>query len=111
MKIVNPLSVKGTKENIQTVLHVLAGGNNCDGHPYDQMVIAADYIDTLEKTGIAIIPVIDELKTLKGKIELKDERTLNQCIERLKVIAAVFYMLEKIEGEDRADTSQEKTAG
>lgn len=48
MKIVNPMSVNGTKENIQTVLRVLAGGNNCDGAPYDQMVAAANYIDELE---------------------------------------------------------------
>lgn len=50
MKIVNPLSVTGTKETIQTVLRVLASQNNCDGEPYDQMQIAAEYIDRLEHT-------------------------------------------------------------
>lgn len=50
MNIVNPLSVKKSKEPIQTVLRVLAGQNNCDGEPYDQMQIAAEYIDRLERT-------------------------------------------------------------
>lgn len=49
-KIKNPLSVKGIEENISTVLRVLAGGYNMDGHPYDQMQEAADYIDELCKT-------------------------------------------------------------
>jgi len=33
---------------IQTVLRDIAGQENCDGMPYGQMVIAADYIDGLE---------------------------------------------------------------
>jgi hypothetical protein len=50
MKLIrNPLSVKGIKEPIQTVLRVLASQNNCDGEPYDQMQIAANYIDQLER--------------------------------------------------------------
>jgi hypothetical protein len=48
-KITNPMSVKGTKEHVSTVLRVLAGKNNCDGSPYDQMQEAAEYIDFLEK--------------------------------------------------------------
>ena len=47
--IVNPLSVGKKKEPIQSVLRALAGQNNCDGEPYDQMQEAADYIDKLEK--------------------------------------------------------------
>lgn len=46
--IVNPLSVNGVKQPVQTVLRCLAGQNNCDGDPYDQMIAAADYIDQLE---------------------------------------------------------------
>lgn len=49
MEIINPLSPKKTKEHISTVLHALAGQNGCDGEPYDQMQIAADYILILEK--------------------------------------------------------------
>lgn len=48
MKIVNPLSPSGKKEDIKTVLYALAGQNNCDGEPYDQMQLAADYINDLE---------------------------------------------------------------
>jgi hypothetical protein len=48
MEIVNPLSVNGSLEPIQTVLRVLAAQGGCDGEPYDQMQLAADYIDELE---------------------------------------------------------------
>lgn len=43
----NPLS--GQKESIQATLRSLAGQENCDGEPYDQMMQAAEYIDKLEK--------------------------------------------------------------
>ncbi len=33
---------------ISLVLATLASGENCDGEPYDTMVIAARYIDSLE---------------------------------------------------------------
>lgn len=46
--IVNPLSPTMKEEKIQTVLYALAGQNNCDGEPYDQMQAAADYINDLE---------------------------------------------------------------
>ena len=46
MKIDNPLSFKQAK--IQSVLKQLAAQENCDGEPYDQMVLAAEYIDKLE---------------------------------------------------------------
>ena len=48
MKIINPLSPKGTKEHISVVLHALASQGGCDGEPYDQMQMAADYILELE---------------------------------------------------------------
>ena len=48
MKIINPLSPKGTKEHISIVLHALASQGGCDGEPYDQMQMAADYILELE---------------------------------------------------------------
>jgi len=49
-QIVNPLSVKGDKEPITSVLRVLASQENHDGSPYDQMIDAADYIDELVQT-------------------------------------------------------------
>jgi len=97
MKTVNPMSVKETKEDIQTVLRVLAGGNNCDGSPYDQMQIAADYIDNLEAVGSNIVPIIDKMKPLLLKIEYADAKILLECIETLKVIAACFYMYKSVE--------------
>lgn len=48
LKIVNPLSYKGTLEPISTVLRALAGQENCDDEPYNQLMVAADYIDALE---------------------------------------------------------------
>ena len=48
MKIVDPLSVKGNKTHISTVLIGLASQENCDGEPYDQMMLAAEYICKLE---------------------------------------------------------------
>ena len=50
MKIINPLSPRRIKEDIKTVLRVLAGQGGCDGEPYDQMQAAADYIAELEET-------------------------------------------------------------
>jgi len=42
-KIVNPLTDK--KENISSVLYSLASQNGCDGEPYDQIQVTADYIN------------------------------------------------------------------
>ena len=47
MNIVNPIAVNGAKQPIQSVLRILAG-NGPDGFPYDQMVVAAGYIDRLD---------------------------------------------------------------
>ena len=44
-KIKHPLTGKMTP--ITTVLKDLAGQENCDGEPYDQMMEAAHYIDKL----------------------------------------------------------------
>lgn len=48
MKIINPLSPNNIEEDIKTVLYALAGQGGCDGEPYDQMQVAADYIAELE---------------------------------------------------------------
>lgn len=50
MKIKNPLAVNQERlYPIQSVLKDLAAQENCDGEPYDQMQLAADYITLLEK--------------------------------------------------------------
>ena len=36
-------------QHISTVLHAMAAQENCDGEPYDTMIIAADYIKVLER--------------------------------------------------------------
>jgi len=61
MKIINPLSPKETKEDIKTVLRVLAGQGGCDGMPYDQMQKASDYIEQLEA----------KIKRLNKKLNLR----------------------------------------
>ena len=63
MKIENPLSANEIKEHISTVLFALAGQNNCDGVPYDQMQIAGEYILQLEK----------QIKELKERLENHDK--------------------------------------
>ena len=51
MKLIkHPLRVRDIPAPIQTVLRDLAGQEGCDGEPYDQMMLAADYIDHLEKS-------------------------------------------------------------
>lgn len=54
MKIINPLSVKKELMDIQDVLITLASQNNCDGYPYDQMMVAAEYITTIEQRAKAL---------------------------------------------------------
>jgi hypothetical protein len=46
LKILNPLT--GNQEPVASVLRSLAGQENCDGPPYDQMQEASDYIAKLE---------------------------------------------------------------
>lgn len=49
MKIKHPLAVNQERlYPIQSVLKDLAAQENCDGEPYDQMQLAADYITDLE---------------------------------------------------------------
>ena len=45
----NPVSPYETKLPISSVLRILASGENCEGSPYDQMIEAADYIESLIK--------------------------------------------------------------
>lgn len=61
MKIINPLSPKGTKEHISVVLHALASQGGCDGEPYDQMQMAADYILELEAKIKLMAIVVNDL--------------------------------------------------
>jgi hypothetical protein len=64
MKIVNPLSPKGKKEHISAVLHAMAGQGGCDGEPYDQMQMAADYILELEAKIELTVKVIRDLHSI-----------------------------------------------
>lgn len=64
MKIINPLSPKKTKEHISVVLHALAGQGGCDGQPYDQMQMAADYILELEAKIELTVKVIRDLHSM-----------------------------------------------
>jgi len=66
--------------------------------------MSEDSFSTLKQ---ALIPVIDDLKTLIGKVAPDDERVLNKSINTLKIIAASAYAMEK----QNADSAQEKTAG
>ena len=45
---------------IQTVLMDLAGQENCDGEPYDQMVEASEYISELEGKLKTVLKIIEE---------------------------------------------------
>lgn len=67
MKIINPLSPKKTKEHISTVLHALASQNGCDGEPYDQMQIAADYILELETKLLFTADILADLHHMLNK--------------------------------------------
>lgn len=62
--------------------------------------------DSLNILKQALIPVIDDLKKLKGKVEIEDGRILDKSINILKIIAASAYAMEK----QNADSAQEKTA-
>ena len=48
MKITDPLSINRKEGEIKSVLRNLASQESCDGEPYDQMILAADYIEYLE---------------------------------------------------------------
>lgn len=48
MKIFDPLDVNGRHRDIASVLMGIAGQENCNGEPYDQIQQAAEYIRILE---------------------------------------------------------------
>ncbi len=52
----NPISHFGKPVPIQSVLRILAGQEGCNGHPWDQMIQAADYIDFLQQNAEHIHP-------------------------------------------------------
>ena len=76
MKIINPLT--GNEESIVSVLRSLAGQDGCDGEPYDQMQIAAEYIEQLEL----------KVKTLKSNIIVTKGGLLYKDGQLLDVISA-----------------------
>lgn len=97
MVIVNPISVKNSKERIQLVMRIVASQENQDDMVANLLIQAADYIDTLENIRLALSDVIKNLQPLVPRMELKEGRILSQSIEELKVFAASFYLLEKAE--------------
>jgi hypothetical protein len=67
MLIKHPLNIEKRMYPIQDVLRDLANQEHGDGVPYDQMVMAADYIDSLENT-------IKSLKEVTTKTNDKQKR-------------------------------------
>jgi hypothetical protein len=97
MVIVNPISVKNSKERIQLVMRIVASQENQDDMASNLLIQAADYIDSLENIRLALSDVIKNLQPLVPRMELKDGKILSQSIEELKVFAASFYLLGKAE--------------
>ena len=98
MVVVNPLSVKNTKERIQLVMRLVASQENQDDQVSNLLITAADYIDALENIRLALTDVIKNLQPFVLKMELKDGKILSENLEQLKVFAATINFLEKVEG-------------
>lgn len=84
----NPLKF-GIMEPVSGVLRQLAAQENCDGEPYDQMVLAAEHIDALEA----------ELKSIQ-----KEEETLEETLSKVEftskhIVHKVDPPVELSEGE------------
>lgn len=62
--IINPLSIKRTKERIEVVLHAIAGQGGKDGYPWDHIQEAADYIDRLKECLKPVASVYEKFKHL-----------------------------------------------
>ena len=93
MEIVNPLSPSGAKEDIKTVLYVLAGQGGRDGEPYDQMQEAGDYIATLEaelerweQSRDGVLSQLEEIECSKMALEAENKR-LKELLE-----SETFYL-------------------
>lgn len=82
MKIKNPLSPKGTEEHITTVLYALAGQGGCDGTPYDEMQIAADYILELERK-INKDDIMEKVKKIVDSIRTDEMEKLKTIVKNL----------------------------
>ena len=97
MVIVNPMSVKNSKERIQLVMRLVASQENQDDMAANLLIQAADYIDSLENIRLALTDVIKNLQPLVLKMELKEGKVLSQNLEQLKIFAATINFLEKVE--------------
>ena len=93
MEIVNPLSPSGAKEDIKTVLYVLAGQGGRDGEPYDQMQEAGDYIATLEaelerweQSRDGVLLQLEEIECRNMTLEVENKR-LKELLE-----SETFYL-------------------
>jgi len=75
MKILDPLSRHDKHDHIARVLDHLCSQENCDGEPYDQMTLAAEYIRKLEKEFkriINIYMVADEYEADEKDVKTKE---------------------------------------
>ncbi len=62
MKIDNPLSFN--MANIQDVLRMLSSQESCDGTPYNEMILAAKYIDQLENSNFEMEDVLNQINKM-----------------------------------------------
>lgn len=89
MLVNDPTSTtEGKKSHIAAILIAIASQENCDGEPYDQMQIAAEYIIALEYALIDIIRVYlvaDELEADEKNEEAR--RLFDKIIARFYPIS------------------------
>lgn len=88
MKIKNPLAVNQDRlYPIATVLQNLAAQENCDGEPYDQMQLAAEYITELEKllTEIGLMLYVASMRP-NGKLNVVDIEEINKLRAKIHAL-------------------------
>lgn len=87
-RIVDPLSPTEEERGIVDVLRGLAAQENCDGEPYDQMQMAADYIQELH----------DNLVAAERKLEAVEEErdAFEEENDILKRKEEILYRLARL---------------
>ncbi len=81
--IVHPMRLGEAGCKIQTVLRDLAGRENCDGDPYDQMQDAGDYIDELEAANNEMFTVLLRVHTLVQISTASNKKEVLADVERM----------------------------
>lgn len=84
MKIDHPLSQ--VKQPIQVVLRALAAQEGCDGEPFNEMQLAAEYIDRLESCITKLIQKHEEDLVHIVVKSSTDFNYSNEIINNLKAI-------------------------